>query len=156
MNVSETTAVVAICGAVLSAVAVGWQIVSHIGSKRPYLRIKVTYGFLLSPLACNDQMIFLTAVNRGERPVTLSGAGFILPDTNVLHLASGNAISFPYELGCLKSCQIWIPMRKLAEDMSNQGYSGKFRLRPFYQDQTDRIFKGKSISFRTTDWIKQS
>jgi hypothetical protein len=73
--------------AVVSTVAVGWQILKERRAQRPQIEVKVMNAMLTYPAREPAWSIQIEARNRGDLPVRVSSAGFNLQD------GSGNTVA---------------------------------------------------------------
>ena len=92
----------------------------------------------------SDAMVFVEAANPGQKPVTLSSVGFILPFQSKVFLRQPQGtVRIPCELAPESSCQIWIGAREMAALLRSHGLSGKLKVVGFYADQVGRTHKSK-------------
>lgn len=148
------TALVAVYGAGLAT----YNLIAHLRGTKARVKVKISQGFVTDPLGRpSEPMIILSALNVGQKAVTLCSQGFLLP--NGMKWVFPNPLSnvrFPYELLPGKSCQIWTEAARLARDLNAQGYSGKVKLVGFYRDQIDTTYKSKPYEFDVENWAKRS
>jgi len=137
------TALVALYGAILSTVVA----VREWKAKRPKIKVKTSMGFLdLGRGNLSDAMVFVEAANPGQREVTLSSVGFILPLQRKVFLRQPQgSVRIPCELAPESSCQVWIDARELAALLRSNGFSGTLKLVGFYGDQVGRTHKSKAF-----------
>lgn len=137
------TALVALYGAILSTVVA----VREWRAKRPRIRVKTSMGFLdLARGNVSDAMVFVEAANPGQKPVTLSSVGFILPFKGKVFLRQPQgSVRIPCELAPESACQVWINARELGQLLRSHGFSGKLKLVGFYGDQVGRTHKSKAF-----------
>jgi hypothetical protein len=146
------TFIVAAYGAILAT----YNMIMRSREKKSIVHVKISLGFITFALGgTSEEMIFLTASNPGQKVVTLSSQGFILPNGMSLVIPSPQSdTTFPCELLPGKNCQIWIGAREMTRTLKANSFSGKVRLIGFYRDQVDRIFKSKPFKFNVYDWGK--
>ncbi len=144
------TAVVAIYGAILST----YTLIQNRQEKQRRVSVKLSNGFLhygndgLSPA-----MLLLEATNPGDRTVILNTAGLSLPDgKTVAFLNPQSNVSFPHSLAEGNSCIVWTPLKELARQLRQEGYSGKVKLVGFFRDQLGRLYKSKAFIFDIEGW----
>lgn len=114
------------------------------------LKVQVAYGFITRRRGAGPTVITITAINTGYREITLNSMGFILPDKKIsLIIEPQSNVKFPYTLSEGKQCYVWQTQKELAEDLRDNGYSGKIRLRGYYRSATGDTFKSKPIDFDT-------
>lgn len=137
------TALVALYGAILSTVVA----VREWRAKTPRVRVKTSMGFLDLGLGnVSDAMVFVEAANPGQRPITLSSVGFILPLERKVYLRQPQgSMRIPCELAPESACQVWIDARELAQLLRSNGFSGKVKVLGFYGDQVGRTHKSKGF-----------
>jgi hypothetical protein len=82
---------VAIYAAVVSTIALGWQIQKERRARRPQVEVQVSYALLGYPNRDPAEAVEITARNRGDLPVRVNSAGFDLQDR------SGNALAITWQ-----------------------------------------------------------
>ncbi len=82
---------VAIYAAVVSTIALGWQIRKERRARRPQVEVKVSYALLGYPSRGPAEVAHIEARNRGDLPVRVNSAGFNLQD------GSGNALAITWQ-----------------------------------------------------------
>jgi hypothetical protein len=87
----DATDLIAGYAAVVSTVAVGWQIQKERRARRPQVEVKVSYALLGYPDRDPAEAAEITARNRGDLPVRVNSAGFNLQD------GSGNALVITWQ-----------------------------------------------------------
>lgn len=71
---------VAIHAAIVSTVALGWQILKEGRARRPQVEVKVSYALLGYPNREPAEAAEIEARNRGDHPIRVTSAGFNLQD----------------------------------------------------------------------------
>jgi hypothetical protein len=71
---------VAIYAALVSTVAVGWQILKERRARRPQVEVKISYSLLGYPGRGAAGAAHIEVRNRGDMPVRVTSAGFELQD----------------------------------------------------------------------------
>jgi hypothetical protein len=71
---------VAIYAAIVSTVALGWQILKERRARRPQVQVTISYALLGYPDREPAEAVEITARNRGDLPVRVTSAGFNLQD----------------------------------------------------------------------------
>ena len=139
------TLIIAIYGAVLSTYSV---LISKQQYKRE-IKVVLSYGFIRNPLSqVSPTMLFIAAHNTGEKTITLTSMGLLLPNKKYLNfLRPDSNVSFPHELLAGKDCNVWVTTKELAEDLKREGLSGKVSLKGFYRDAIGGDYRSKSIKF---------
>jgi hypothetical protein len=146
------TTIVAVYGAVLAT----YTLIAQLRENRSKVNVKISTGFLAFAEDTSDAMVFLSASNPGQKEVTLSSWGFVLPNKKQLFVPYPQSnVTFPYDLLPSKSCQIWIEAREIARALKSEGFSGKVKLVGFYRDQLDRTYRSKPYKFDVDDWAKR-
>ena len=137
--------IVAIYGAILST----YNFVSKIREKKRRIKVNFSFGFLTGVSGqLSPDMLLLTAVNTGYRPIILNSVGFILPNnkTAVIPIPLSN-VNFPYELKEGKDCLVWTEVKEFAKELKEKGFKGRIKLIAFYKDSLDTIHKSKPLIF---------
>ena len=139
------TLIIAIWGALLAT----YKVLSDYRKTTRKLKVEVSYGFFtLRDGGVGSTVITITAINTGYREITLNSMGHILPDKkHILIIEPQSTVRFPYTLSEGRQCFVWQTQRELAEDLRNNGYSGKIKLRGYYRSATGDTFKSKPIDF---------
>lgn len=138
------TLLIAIWGALLAT----YKVISDYLKNVRKLKVEVAYGFITRRRSVGPNTITITAINTGHREITLNSMGFILPDKKFLLMIEAQSdVRFPYTLSEGKQCNVWQTQKELAEDLKNNGYSGKIKLRGYYRSATGDTFKSKPIDF---------
>ena len=138
------TLLIAIWGALLAT----YKVLSDYLKNVRKLKVQVVYGFITQRRGVGPNVITITAINTGYREITLNSMGFILPDKKIILIIEPQSnVKFPYTLSEGKQCCVWQTQKELAEDLRNNGYSGKIRLRGYYRSATGDTFKSKPIDF---------
>jgi hypothetical protein len=141
---SIVTAVVAVYGAALST----YNMIITSNSKKRKIRVKISNGFIYTPLGIGEYMLFIEASNPGDRSVTMTQPGILLPNgSTVVFLSTQTNIQFPYLLEEGKSCKEGIEAKELANQMKQSGFSGKIKIKGFYRDALDNKYTSKSWKF---------
>ncbi len=136
VNIDPVARSIALYGAVVATAALLWNI--YVGLRdRPGVRVRVSQGFF--PGANMGPMIFIVAINKGRRPLTLTGVGLRLPNHNDIVFVRPN---LPIELGEGKSHQEWISQDELRQYLLSAGYKAP-PLFAWYRDATGRIYRGR-------------
>ena len=129
---SNANLVIAIYGAVLATIAIGWNIYNNL-QDRAKIKVETKFGFMVGDNS-KKHLLFVNVMNFGKRPITLSSMGLRAEDGgNLLNLKT---ISLPYELGEGKSHPEWFDIEVL------KGRNWKFA---WYKDETGKLYKSKSI-----------
>lgn len=112
------------------------------------LHVRVMLGYLSQSPSAGDAMVVLSATNRGQKPITLSGAGLLLPRRGpVLFLKIEGDASLPHALAAGKSCRFWIPAHKVSRAIKESGVSGRVRITGLMTDETDHTYRSRSYRF---------
>lgn len=138
------TLLIALYGAILSTYKVVFDYLRE--SRR--LKVEVSYGFLSWGNNVGPEMLVISAINNGFKDITLNSVGFILPDKTRVHITEPQSnVKFPYTISGGNNCIVWKPQKQFAIELKKNGYSGKIRLRGYYQSATGKIYKSKPIDF---------
>jgi hypothetical protein len=80
---------VAIYAALVSTVALGWQILKERRARRPQVKVQIRWALMTLPMQGVVEVAHIEARNRGDMPVRVTSAGFSLQDgsRNVLAIA---------------------------------------------------------------------
>ncbi|UZE93095.1 MAG: hypothetical protein IB617_02960 [Candidatus Nealsonbacteria bacterium] len=106
---------------------------------RASIKVKISHGFLIYGNQVDKNLyIFLEAVNKGRRPVTLKSAGFNLKNGHNIVFAKPKEL--PIELTEGKSCQEWFSKKKIKQDCQKMKTTIKYA---WFKDATGRVYKKK-------------
>jgi hypothetical protein len=122
------TLIIAIYGALVSTYSV-W---ASRQEKKREIKVQLSYGLLANPPSVGLKILIISALNTGQKRVTLTSMGLILPrkDENYLQfLRPDSNVSFPHDLLEGKDCNVWVTTKEIAEDLKREGYSGKISLK---------------------------
>ena len=136
----ETTSIIAIYGAILSTIAIGWNIYNNL-QDRPKIEVKASIGFFTPDTS--KTFFFVKAINKGKRPISLSSVGIRLQnDQDLINLKT---FSLPSELNEGKSHTEWFELDELKN--KNCGFA-------WYRDETGKLYKSKSIKKKLNNYFK--
>ena len=109
--------------------------------------VSISRGFLATTSREPKDCLFVDAINNGERVITISSYGLIIPsgDLFTVPLSPYNP-SLPVELGPGKKAQFVILLSSLNPKLLELGYAGSIKLKPRIRTQSDKFFSGRSIS----------
>ncbi|MDO8508184.1 MAG: hypothetical protein Q7S27_00705 [Nanoarchaeota archaeon] len=141
---NNTTLAIAIYGAVLSTIALVWNIYNS-SKDKPKVKVTAKFGFTSSAIGTSGHLLIVTAVNKGKRSVYLSSMGLRSRKDDLLNL---NTIGLPCELKGGGSHSEWFEVSKLKKD--RQYDFGWFK------DATGKMYKSKSIKKKIENYFKSS
>ncbi|MGO9019660.1 MAG: hypothetical protein ACLQVJ_15060 [Syntrophobacteraceae bacterium] len=143
------TAAVAVYGAALST----YTLIQNRKEKRRQIRVKLSNGFLTSGPELSPAMLLIEATNPGNRTVILNTVGISLPDKKTLAFPIPHSnVRFPHPLPEGNSCLVWTPLKELAQQLRQEGYSGKVKLVGFYRDQVGTQYSSNAFAFEIDGW----
>ena len=140
------TLIIAVYGALLSTYSV-WASKQE---KKREIKVQLSYGFHTSPSSVGPTMLLISALNTGQKRVTLNSMGLILPKKDKKYLTffrPDSNVSFPCDLIEGKGCDVWVATKELAVDLKREGYSGKVSLKGYYRDAIGGEYRSKSLKF---------
>jgi len=127
--------------------------------KKIRVKVKLKLGFMKQGPTQSETLLFISAVNVGNRPVTLSFPQIRLPDGKYyMRIPDGSEsdATFPHELLPGRMCQAWRAIRKMAEDFKDEGYSGKVKIIGEFRDAADNSYKSEPTDFDIDVWLRDS
>lgn len=129
----DITRALAVYGSVLATVNAFWTW----AGKRRRIQVSVSCAIPIYGSRPGSGVLSIEATNRGQQPVNLKSAGFLLPDKSQYFLpqASGTE-QLPHQLNGGDSCSVWADPGDIAFELKRHGYSGLIKLRGFYLDGT--------------------
>jgi len=144
INKENLTLFIAVWGAGLST----YKAVSDYRKNVRRVKVELSYGFISQANILGPMLIILSAANVGNREVILNSMGYLLPDgKRSVTIEPQSDVRFPYALSEGKKCLVWKEQRRFAEELSKHGYSGKIKIRGYYQSATGEMFKSKPFDF---------
>lgn len=138
-------------------------------SRRPKVRVQTSTSFIGEPGVGITSPLFLTmtAMNHGEKTVTLGYVGLNLPYKSLYHALFRRReklklqFAHPDELGCRLPYTL-IPgssfdysqsFHNIAVSLLKSGYSGIIRVNAYYKDQVGNTYRTKKFSFDIDEWL---
>ena len=126
---------------------------AYVAARRLRRQVSVTmsYGFLTNGPSLSDEMLFVSASNPGQRPITLTSVGLLLPDGRrmLLPVPEGTQ-QLPVQLSEGTNCKHWIGAQDVIRELRRTGFSGTAAVRGFYQDATDVYHNSKPFDIDLT------
>ncbi|MBU0460636.1 MAG: hypothetical protein KJ771_07565 [Nanoarchaeota archaeon] len=133
----NSTTLVAVYGAFLSTIAIGWNIYNNLQDK-PKIKVSAKFGFMSD----NEKIfLFIKAINKGRRPITLSSVGLRSGNEDLLNIKT---ISLPYELKESTSHLEWFDVSELENRQFDFAW---------YKDETGKLYKSKSIRKKLNNYF---
>ena len=132
---------IAIYGAVLSTIAIAWNIYNNLQDK-PKVKVKAEFGVMTSTKGAEGPFFFIKAINNGKRSVYLSSVGLRSGEENLLNMKT---IGLPCELKGGESHNEWFEI----DELKNRQFDFAW-----YQDATGRLYKSKSIKKKLNNYFK--
>jgi len=151
--------VIAVWGAVLSTCLAIFEVYRFLVEQRtrkPRIIVEMTLGFMRRG-EDTRMLIYLSAANAGDKVVTLSFPALLLPDRRYLTTfprGDESDVAFPHELLPGRSCQTWREIRKLAQSLLDNGYSGTIEIVGEFRDVVGNRYKSKPFTFNIAHWSK--
>jgi len=138
---NNTTLAIAIYGAVLSTIALIWNIYNN-SQDKPKIKIKAKFGFFSSSTGSEGPFLFITAINKGKRPVYLSSFGL---RTGEEDLVPNRITGIPCELKGGTSHDEFFKL----DELKNRQFDFAW-----YRDATGKLYKSKSIKKKLNNYFK--
>jgi len=132
----------AIYGAIVSTLALGWNIYKYFQEK-PKIKVNVNFGGIIyEKSGVGETQLIVSIVNKGGKSIYLSSMGLRSDKEDLLNL---HPIGLPCELkgGCSHS--EWFEVKKLKRD--RQYDFG------WYKDATGKMYKSKSIKKKIKNYF---
>lgn len=136
MAVDGATLFIAFYGAILSTIALVWNVLRD-KADRAKIKVTTALGFAYMGGKTSDTLFTVTAATTGKRPITLSGAGIRIEDGKSLIFT--NNTKFPIRLQEGESTDITMEHLK---DLQKQlaGHKPKYA---WVRDQTGKLHRSK-------------
>lgn len=143
------TALVALYGAVLST----YTFIVNRRDKQRQIRVRLSNGLLTYAAETSPAMLFLEAMNPGNRTVVLNSAGIELPGGKTAVFPNSESdVSYPHPLEEGQKCTVWTPMKEFAQTLQSNGFSGKISLTAFFRDQVGNKYRSNALNFDIEEW----
>jgi len=136
---NNPTLVIAIYGAILSTIAIGWNIYNNLQDK-PKIKVKTSIGFFSTNTKTN--FLFITIINKGKRSVYLSSFGL---RTGEEDLISNRVTGLPCELIGGNSHNEFFKI----DELKNKQFDFAW-----YIDKTGKLYKSKSIKNKLNNYFR--
>jgi len=138
------TLILAAYGAGLATV----QAILRIAERRRRVNVTVAWGLGVSGGMPEGSALFVvSATNPGVRDVTLSSAGFILPDKRSFLLLQTPGLALPHRLEEGANCGFWLDPRGVAVNLKYEGLGGKVSVVGYFGDTVGRVYKSEPTEF---------
>ena len=138
---SNTALVIAIYGAVLSTIALVWNIYNS-SQDKPKVKVRVNFGFTSSAVGTSGHLLIVTAINKGKRSVYLFSMGLRSGKEDLLNLKTSG---LPCEVKGGGSHSEWFEVKELKDRQFDYAW---------YRDATGKIYKSKSINKKLNNYFK--
>jgi len=127
------TLIIAIYGASLSTIITITKIY-YILKDKAKIKVTAKFGFITGLPEMSENLLIITAINKGRRSVTLSSFGIRTKDKQ--NIINPHRTNLPFELEGGKAHCEWFEASKL------KSKNCKFA---WYRDQTGKLYKSKNI-----------
>jgi len=92
-------------------------------------------------------LFVVSAANTGGRDVSLSSAGFILPDSRNFMLLETPGLVLPHRLQEGANCGFWLDPRGVAVNLKQNGLGGKVRIVGYFTDTLGKKYRSEPTEF---------
>jgi hypothetical protein len=142
-------------GAIATTTAVAVALYLSRKETRVRVKIRLAYGFFTGLVAKDRQdIVFIRAINDSQRPVTLQGMHFLLPDDKRIVLPDMQN-QFPKRLEQLERIELIARVLELASVFAEAGFRSRTRVRVVFWDATETRHWCR-WSFDPSKWSKKS
>ncbi len=132
---------IAIYGAILSSIAIGWNIYNNL-QDRPKIKIEVKFGLMSRGVGVEGPFLFIKAINKGRRSIHLSSFGLRSGEED---LVPNRITGIPCELKGGTSHQEFFKVDELKDREFDFAW---------YRDETGKIYKSKSMGKKLDNYFK--
>ena len=136
----NSTLTIAIYGAILSTIALIWNIYNNLQDK-PKVKVTAKFGFTSSAIGTSGHLLIVTAVNKGKRHVYLSSMGLRSGKEDLINMKT---IGLPCELKGGGSHSEWFEVNELKDRQFDFAW---------YRDATGRLYKSKNIKNKLNNYF---
>lgn len=134
------TLVIALYGALLSTIALIWNIYNN-SQDKPKIKVLAKFGFFGSSNGAEGPFFFVNAINKGKRSISLSSVGLRSGKEDLINTQT---LSLPCELDGGKSHTEWFEIDKLKNRQFNFAW---------YRDETGKLHRSKSIKNKLNNYF---
>jgi len=122
--------------------------------RNPSIKVSLAQGIPLFGNRAGDPMLTIRASNHGEKEIKLTGVGLYLPKTkqNAPIFQPRSDRPFPCVLPAGESCSVFLDLKDTAQDMLEQGFTERVKLRAYIGDAADRRYLSNTFVLRTREW----
>ena len=138
------TLILAAYGAGLASI----QAILLVAERRRRLKVTLAWGFGVNGGRPTTSALFvLSATNAGDRDITLSNAGLILPDKRNLVMLETPGLQLPHRLQEGSNCGTLLDPRGVAVNLKREGLHGKVRIVGFFTDTVGKRYNSHPAEF---------
>lgn len=117
---------------------------------RPDVRVVMNLCIIHPPVYGDNPLVSISAGNGGTHTVTLTSAGWLLPNGMCCVIPIPNGPQpFPHALAAGAGHQLFVTRDDVQESLISEGLSGRCTVRPFYRDQVGRTHIGPRLTWDT-------
>jgi|GEM_PF-1991175 len=147
------TAIVALYGAILATIT----FVNQWRNAKPRVSVGIQQSvIIMGSGSCSEPVITVTPKNYGQKKVTLSNMGFLLPDKKILGVPLPlGPVRLPYELEPEANCTMWVEEKEFAKSILSQGMTGRVKIVGYVVDAVGRQYKSKSLEFNVDPFLSE-
>ena len=138
---TKITLGIALYGAILSTIALIWNIYNKLQDK-PKIKVTAKFGFLDFGGKLSETKLIVTAINKGKGSVYLSSMGLRSGEEDLLNL---HTHGLPHELKGGHSHSEWFE----AEKLKNRKYDFAW-----FRDATGKLYQSQDISKKLDTYFK--
>lgn len=119
--------------------------------KQSKIKVKANFSFPVYQTKLGEMMLQISAINDGEKTVTLTSCGILLPDrmtiikTKQIETEYLSQNTLPYVLEASKRCIQFFSIGEIKSTLRENKYSGKVKVKGFFRDATDHEYFSKPI-----------
>ena len=134
---------IALYGAILSTIAIGWNIYNNL-QDRPKIKVTGKFGFMDSSKGVEGPFFFVEVVNKGRRSVYLSSFGLRSGEEDLI---PNRITGVPCELKSGTSHNEFFKIDELKD--RNFDFA-------WYRDETGKLYQSKSIKKKLNNYFKRN
>lgn len=132
--------IVAWYGAIISTISILLAFMNYFRDKAK-IQLKISQGLFAYGSHLGDEIkIFIEIINKGRRPVTLTGAGLTLRNGKNMFILKSEIMNFPFELLEGKSTQIAFNKTEVFEESKKENSQISYA---WYKSATGKTYKIK-------------
>lgn len=134
-----------------------WSVRNPLKFPQERLKITTTLGFVAAGTATSEPMLYLEAVNVGDKPVSIDSIPSLMlaDDWQIILVGASKSVSFPCKILPGDKCLVWDKVREIARSLQKEGYSGSIDVIAQFKDSVGNSYRSKPFPFDIDAWLAE-